>query len=562
MDPFKFVEIAQSLDDYGNYREADLFLDQMLRFSKKRKTWRGNPNARPRTPMNPMPGAKPAPIIPQVAAPVAPQPVAPVSSAKLVDDISLPRFVKRAPDPNAANLARTLYGLDQPIKPDAPQVPAPVTPQFRPDGTPLVPVNPIPVPKATSLEFFQNIGKKAIEEKWTFKQLDSYLDKYNLDRKDEFIKIFNQRNGPNKYQDTLDKLNTPRGPQTTKGPIRASDIPALTQLTKHLNTKPGQKLLTAIKAAYDKFLNAFNLIKNKIPPAALKIFSKIKFVFIFLNFVKFFNGLINGTLTYKETIEFIAACAAISKEVLVFLGLIPYVGPGLVTAVIAINFGAADIAQFIGDPESGFNFMGFQITGESAKRRTDKIDFATVDVKTLDPAVQSALREAIPLIQSGMKSREIISSPEMLQKHPWLKGDDIRFTQFIGALGQGGFYRHHSGKQNSSQQSNQTQPTEETQTQPTEETQNQPTEETQNQPVYNNRRQMPKLNNHNDLLYKAYVDTVQSTNITLENMKNYRDQIISKIQALASNYPNINAQQAITALDNRIRKYSTQATPT
>ena len=76
MDPFKFVEIAQSLDDHGNYREADLFLDQMLRFSKKRKTWRGNPNARPRTPMNPMPGAKPAPIIPQVAAPVAPQPVA------------------------------------------------------------------------------------------------------------------------------------------------------------------------------------------------------------------------------------------------------------------------------------------------------------------------------------------------------------------------------------------------------------------------------------------------------------------------------------------------------
>lgn len=494
MDPFELVEIAQNLDEYGNYREADLFLDQMLRLSKKRRTWRGNPNARPRTQMNPMPGAKPAPIIPQVAAPVAPQPVA-----------------------------------------------APV----RPNGTPVVPVNPIPVPKATSLEFFQNIGKRALEDKMSFKQLDSYLDLYHPQRKDEFIKIFNERNGANKYQDTLAKLNTPRGPQTPKGPIRASDIPALAKLTQHLNTKPGQKLLTAIKAAYDKFMVAFNLIKNKIPPAALKIFSKIKFVFIYLNFVKFFNGLLNGTLTYKETIEFIAACAAISKEVLTLLGMIPFVGPILVAEVLLINFGAADIAQFIGDPESGFNFMGFQITGESAKRRTDKIDFATVDVKTLDPAVQSALREAIPLIQSGMKSREIISSPEMLQKHPWLKGDDIRFTQFIGALGQGGFYRHHSGKQNSKQQSNQTQPT----------------EETQNQPVYNNRRQMPKLNNHNDLLYKAYVDTVQSTNITLENMKNYRDQIISKIQALSSNYPNINAQQAITALDNRIRKYSTQASP-
>jgi hypothetical protein len=500
MDPFKFVDITQNLDDYGNYREADLFLDQMLRLSKKRRTWRGNPNARPRTQMNPMPGAKPAPIIPQVATPVPQQPVA-----------------------------------------------APVAAPVRPNGTPAVPVNPVRVTKNTPLQFFQNIGKRAINDKWSFKKLDSYLDTYYPQRKDEFIKIFNEKNGANKYQDTLAKLNTPRvpTPQTTKGPIRASDIPALDKLTQHLNTKPGQKLLTAIKAAYDKFMVAFNLIKNKIPPAALKIFSKIKFVFIYLNFVKFFNGLLNGTLTYKETIEFIAACAAISKEVLTLLGLIPFVGPILVAEVLLINFGAADIAQFAGDPESGFNFMGFQITGESAKRKTDKIDFATVDLKTLDPAVQSALREAIPLIQSGMKSREIISSPEMLQKHPWLKGDDIRFTQFIGALGQGGFYRYHSGKQNSNQQSNQTQPI----------------EETQNQPVYNNSRQMPKINNHNDLLYKAYVDTVQTTNVTLDNLKSYRDQIISKIQALSSNYPNINAQQAITALDNRIRKYSTQASP-
>jgi hypothetical protein len=69
------------------------------------------------------------------------------------------------------------------------------------------------------------------------------------------------------------------------------------------------------------------------------------------------------------------------------------------------------------------------------------------------------------------------------------------------------------------------------------------------------------LRNYNDLLYKAYVDTVQSTNITLENLKNYRQQIITKINNLAPRYPNINAQQAITALDNRIRKYSEQANP-
>ena len=83
------------------------------------------------------------------------------------------------------------------------------------------------------------------------------------------------------------------------------------------------------------------------------------------------------------------------------------------------------------------------------------------------------------------------------------------------------------------------------------------------QPAYNNsqqrQQQMPPLNNHNDLLYKAYVDTTQTSNVTLENLKNYRQQIITKIQALAQYYPNINAQQAITALDNRIRKYSGQA---
>jgi hypothetical protein len=69
------------------------------------------------------------------------------------------------------------------------------------------------------------------------------------------------------------------------------------------------------------------------------------------------------------------------------------------------------------------------------------------------------------------------------------------------------------------------------------------------------------LNSYNDLLYKAYTDVTSSSEVTLNNLKNYRDQIINKIQALSSYYPNINAQQAITALDNRIRKYSTQASP-
>jgi hypothetical protein len=481
--------------------------------------------------------------------------------------------------------------------------------------------------------------KLALKEGWDFQKLNSHLDKFYPDKKDDFIEYFNEKVGPNKYQEQLSRINQQRarpapasvpkptptiapkpGPGTPKpGPTSApnlgvakktlsillgrglsveqidgilknihpetkqaiiaeynkkfgenayqtklnaptgagsaassassADSPIMAQLKKALNTKIGQKLLSAIKAAYDKFMSAFNLVKSKIPPAALKIFSKIKFVFIFLNFVRFFNGLINGTLTYKETIEFIAACAAISKEVLTFLGLIPYIGPGLVTAVIAVNFGAADIVQFFGDPEAGFSYMGFQITGESMRRKTDKIDFSTVDTSSLDPSVQNALRESVPLIQQGLKIREILTDPTMVQNHPWLtKRDDIRFTQFSGTLGVGGFYKRNKAQSQESQSG-------ESQTQP----------RSFNNNTFNNNQQQrantPKLNNYNDLLYKAYTDVTSSSEVTLNNLKNYRDQIITKIQALSSYYPNINAQQAITALDNRIRKYSTQASP-
>lgn len=578
-------EIANMLDTDGKYLEADVVLDSMIRLATGRRTWRGNPNARPRTRFNPMPGAR---SVPQ--APVAPQ--------------------------------------------------APAAPQIRPDGTPVNAVNPIPVPQATPRDFSRNIVKLALKEGWDFQKLNSHLDKFYPDKKDDFIEYFNEKVGPNKYQEQLSRINQQRArpaPASVPKPTPASspkpvpsapqidrsnpefakkilskllakgmsidqidnfldgtplskqdviaqynaqfgenayqtklnasagagsaassassaDTPIMAQLKKALNTKIGQKLLSAIKAAYDKFMSAFNLIKSKIPPAALKVLGKIKFVFIFLNFVRFFNSLINGTLTYKETIEFIAACAAISKEVLAYVGAIPFIGPGLVAAVIAVNFGAADIVQFFGDPESGLNFMGFQITGESMRRKTDKIDFSTVDTSKLDPSVQNALRESVPLIQQGLKIREILTDPTMVQNHPWLtKRDDIRFTQFSGTLGVGGFYKRNKAQSQESQ--SQVSQSGESQTQP----------RSFNNNTFNNNQQQrantPKLNNYNDLLYKAYTDVTSSSEVTLNNLKSYRDQIITKIQALSSYYPNINAQQAITALDNRIRKYSTQASP-
>jgi hypothetical protein len=322
-------------------------------------------------------------------------------------------------------------------------------------------------------------------------------------------------------------------------------------------TKVGQKLVTQLYAANKIFTN----VVAKIPPPALKLISKIKFVFIFLNFARFIQALLNGTLEYKQTIEFIAACASIYPPVLATIGLIPIVGPGLVIAIGAVNLGAADVVEFFGNPEAGLNYMGIQITGPSMRRKTDQIDFSTVDVSTLDKSVQNALTESVPLIKNGLKIREILVDPGMVQRHPWLsKRDDIRFTQFSGALGVGGFYKQNKQQAPSGQQRLDNERKETNDRFAPSDQSIMPQNGANNQ---NTSTQAPAqvLRNYNDLLYKAYVDTVQSTNITLENLKNYRQQIITKINNLAPRYPNINAQQAITALDNRIRKYSEQANP-
>ena len=323
------------------------------------------------------------------------------------------------------------------------------------------------------------------------------------------------------------------------------------------STKAGQSLVKSLYDANKLFTN----VVSKIPAPVLKVISKIKFVFIFLNFARFIQALLNGTLEYKQTIEFIAACASIYPPVLAALGSIPIVGPGLVIAIGAVNLGAADVVEFFGNPEAGLNYMGIQITGPSMRRKTDQIDFRTVDVSTLDKSVQNALTESVPLIKNGLKIREILVDPGMVQRHPWLsKRDDIRFTQFSGALGAGGFYKQNKQQAPSGQQRLDNERKETNDRFAPSDQSIMPENGVNNQ---NTSTQAPAqvLRNYNDLLYKAYVDTVQTTNITLENLKNYRQQIITKINNLAPRYPNINAQQAITALDNRIRKYSEQANP-
>jgi len=347
--------------------------------------------------------------------------------------------------------------------------------------------------------------------------------------------------------DTLGRGRGSGGPSPTSGFSSASFAQALN------NTKAGQNFVKSLYSANRMFTN----VVSKIPPPALKVISKIKFVFIFLNFAKFMQALLNGTLEYKQTIEFIAACAAISPQVTGTLGQIPIVGPGLVIAIAAVNLGAADVVEFFGNPEAGLNYMGFQITGPSARRKTDQIDFSTLDLSTLDKSVQNALSESVPLIKNGLKIREILVDPGMVQRHPWLsKTDDIRFTQFSGALGSGGFYKQNKQQVASGNERLDSERKEVKDRLVNRQVNNIPAGSVDTQTQNQTQKPAAVLRNYNDLLYKAYVDVVKSTNITLDNMVQYKDQIIQKINNLAPSYPNINAQQSITLLENRIRKYS------
>ena len=222
-------------------------------------------------------------------------------------------------------------------------------------------------------------------------------------------------------------------------------------------------------------------------------------------------------------------------------------------ALSAIGIGSdlgADVARDAGDAAEGgeFKLFGKTLKQKSQQRKQQEAFEAGYNAKELDPQVVSALENSKSLLSSGKKIIDIINDQSMLAKYPWLNNNadpkNAQFRKNIVLLSKS-LRAQQSPAQVLSPGVN-----------------NQP-----GQSVYNNAQQsaqpeqLQQLRNHNDLLYKAYVDTVQSTNITLENLKNYRQQIITKINNLAPRYPNINAQQAITALDNRIRKYSEQANP-
>lgn len=263
------------------------------------------------------------------------------------------------------------------------------------------------------------------------------------------------------------------------------------------------------------------------------------------------------------------AIGAISNTVSAAVSLAPGPLTPVALALAAIGIGSdvgADVARDAGDAAEGgeFKLFGKTLKQKSQQRKDQEAFEAGISAKNIDPQVQAALSQSKNMLINGAKISDILSDPRMKQTFPWLGTSDAKDAQFrvqITAL-------RKSLRAGNAQESQMQQPSSKQQStgnmlnkQPYGTQNSYSTQDVEQQGQVRQQPQMPQLNSYNDLLYKAYVDTVQNTNVTLENLKNYRDQIITKINNLAPKYPNINAQLAITALDNRIRKYSAQAKP-
>ena len=268
-------EIATTLDTGGKYLEADVVLDSMIRLAAKRKRWRGNPNARPKPPFNLMPGARSAPVTP--VAPVAP--VTPVAYNPLGNNNS-----------DILKLNENVRSQANPVKSPKPTGPVKLYPigLQDPETAPTVKrqmdFSKPPSQSAQAMSekawatylkrVFNNpnynpLLKEALEKELASGNFNPNTGKLTPEGKasiDQFVKKVRT--------DNFNAINPKKVPLDGAG-VKSEPSGIMAQLNKALNTKIGQKLLSAIKNAYDKFMSAFNLVKSKIPPAALKIFSKI-----------------------------------------------------------------------------------------------------------------------------------------------------------------------------------------------------------------------------------------------------------------------------------------------
>lgn len=535
MNVNSLYRLASSLDTEGKYLEADVVLDSMMRFAKGAERYYGNRAKRPKIPFNAMPGARPAvPVTP--VTPVAQVPKPPSSAYN--------------PDPFGNYSIRDTLGYTDPgpvKQPTNTQAPRTKTPGTRPYN--LGQMN-----NEVRMRVFQN--PKLNPQLAATLELERSLGRFNpktgelVESAVETLGRAFEKGGPTVVQ---------QGGKAGRGGAAAAAAKASQFATKAANNPATANIISALT----KVSSSLSAIKP-----LLKILPFLGFAASIPEMINLVNKINQKgwKSIWDDPYDRAKAIGVIANTVSAAVSLAPGPLTPVALALSAIGIGSdvgADVARDAGDAYEGgeFKLFGKTLKQKSQQRQQQDALEAGLNAKNIDPRVQSALDASKRMFMAGSKSTDIMNDPKMKFTYPWLGTGDALDTQFKFQL----------PKLRQSLRSGGAQPQAAQQGQPQQQGQgpylNKPPYSgpvnQQVQPAYNNsqqrQQQMPPLNNHNDLLYKAYVDTTQTSNVTLENLKNYRQQIITKIQALAQYYPNINAQQAITALDNRIRKYSGQA---
>jgi len=545
MNVNSLYKLASLLDTEGKYLEADVVLDSMMRYAKGGRRWYGN-QARPKPPFNPMPGA--INVVPQAP------PVYPSSPYN--------------PDPFGNYNIRDTLGYvdpgDAPRPGTRPIERGPV--RFRPIGSPAQPSGAIqqqvaPRTQAPRTDYNlrnNEVRKRVFQNPKLNPQMAAQLElEHSLGR-------FNPQTGElvESATETLGRAFEKGGPTVvSKGGKAAQMGEKAAEFAARAKNAPGAQSIANALGKMGKTLSFLKPLTKLLP--------FLGFALSIPDFVRLCNRINQEGWEpiWNDSYDRAKAIGAISNTVAAAVSIAPGPLTPVAAALTAIGMGSdlgADVARDAGDAAEGgeFKLFGRTLKQKSRQRQQQDAFEAGVNAKNIDPQVQSALEDSKNMLMNGSKIIGIINDQRMKSIYPWLGTSDARDAQFrvqITALSKS--LRAGGGQQ--AQQGQQGQPQQQAQGPYLNKPPYSGTVNQQGQPVYNNaqqtqQQQMPPLNNYNDLLYKAYTGTTQTTNVSLENLKNYRQQIIAKIQALSQYYPNINAQQAITALDNRIRKYSGQ----
>lgn len=561
MNVNSLYRLASLLDTEGRYLEADVILDSMMRFAKGAEKYYGNRARRPKVPFKAMPGARPAvPVTPVTPAPRSSYNPDPFGNYSIRDTLGYtdPGPVQRQPantqfrrvSPGQTQLYP--MGLQDPSLPRPQGYAQPTTPKTQ--APKVAPKNYNQINNEIRMRVFQNPKLNP--------QLAATLE---LERS---LGRFDPKTGElaESALETLGRAYEKAGPTVVQQGGRGGQIGAkAAQLAAKAKNSPAA---SSVVNALEKMSGTLKFIR---PIAKLMPF--IGFALAIPDFVRLCNRINQDgwEAIWNDAYDRAKAIGVIANTVAAAVSIAPGPLTPVAAALSAIGMGSdlgADVARDAGDAVEGgeFKLFGKTLKQKSKQRQQQDAFEAGINAKNIDPQVQLALSASKNMIMSGSKILDIMNDPTMKQSYPWLGTGDAKDVQFrvqITALRKS---LRSGGGQDQTAQPQQLGKSQEQAQGPylNKPPYSGPTNQ-QGQAVYNNaqqpQQQMSQLKNHNDLLYKAYVDTVQTTNVTLENLQNYRQQIIGKIQALSQYYPNINAQQAITALDNRIRKYSGQAQP-